>query len=92
MMSKLERLQFAMGVTIVNAVLPIAFMGVLLMIAGLPVSPHSYDLALAGGHGDLFQPFVAWLFLFILALVFIQAYFGGWLWTRQRVQHATAID
>ena len=85
-MSNVERLGFATGVTLVNSIIPVGFVAVLLMIAGLPVSADSFDLVIAGGHGYLFQPFVAWLAIFILTLVFLQAYFVAWFSTRQRAR------
>lgn len=91
-MSNRERFGFATGVTLVNALIPVGFIAVLLVFAGLPVNPESYDLVLAGGHGDLFQPFVAWIVIFILSLVFVQAYFVGWFSTRQRMKQSTASE
>jgi hypothetical protein len=55
-------------------------------IAGLPINADSFDLVITGGHGYLFQPFVAWLALFILGLVFLQAYFVAWFLTRERAR------
>ena len=91
-MSNRERLGFAIGVTLVNALIPVGFIAVLLVFAGLPVNPESYDLVLAGGRGDLFQPFVAWIVVFILSLVFLQAYFVGWFSGRRRMKQSTASE
>lgn len=91
-MSKRERFGFAVGVTLVNALVPVGFLVVLMMFAGLPVNADSFDLVLAGGRGDLFQPFVVWLVIFILSLVFLQAYLIGWFSTRQRTKKSAASE
>jgi hypothetical protein len=85
-MSNPERLGFATGVTVVNCIIPVGLLSVLMAIAGLPINADSFDLVITGGHGYLFQPFVAWLALFILGLVFLQAYFVAWFLTRERAR------
>ena len=78
-----ERLRFAGGVTIINAVVPALFIMISLLIAGLPLSLEGVDLAFGGGQGILQEPSLAGLMLFVLALTFVQAYFFAWLLTRK---------
>ena len=78
-----ERLWFATGVTAVNAVVPLLYVIISLLIVGLPISIESVDLFFGDGKGFLLETALAWLMTFILALTFAQAYFFSWLLTRK---------
>lgn len=82
-MERVERLWFAAGVTLVNAVVPLLFVIFSLWLAGLPLNLQSFDLLYGGGKGYLIEPGLAWLMVFIFALIFAQSYFFGWLITRK---------
>jgi hypothetical protein len=84
-----ERLGFAAGVTFVNAGIPFIYVVAALLWFGLPLTLASYDLAFGDGKGFLIEPAVFWLMLFVLGLVFVEAYFFGWLLSRNRQKKAT---
>lgn len=76
-MSKRERLGFATGVALLNAIVPLASIAALLLWTGLPLSIASFDQVLEGGKGTLLQSTFAWLMLFVIGVVFVGAYFAA---------------
>lgn len=82
-MTKRERLRFAAGVTLVDAILSIAIVLMLAWLAGLPLT--SEQIALAFSHGTSHT--IDWGLYAVLfigsAIVFAAAYYIGWATTRK---------
>jgi hypothetical protein len=87
-----ERLLYATGLTLLNAVIPIVMVVAALAWFGTPMSLAGFDLLFGGGEGYLLEPAFAGLMFFILVLVFFQAFFFGWLLTRNPRKRAPKAE
>ena len=80
-MSPAERLSFASGVLVTNLILNVGITGLVMLLSG------PAEVARYGGRAALFADYIygtvlTWAFLFLHVLLFTQAYFVGWIITR----------
>jgi hypothetical protein len=78
-----ERLWFASGVMLVNAILPATFVTIAVIVTGLPLNLQSVDDLFLGGNGHLFEAGILFVMTFTLLITFAQAYFFAWILTRK---------